>query len=212
MTVLTFLERVVVPALLIFLLLGSAAGALLGFALVFRTERALAFLRSMNRWVSTRRALKHAELPRTVAVAPSRGSKLLLALFLLFGGAFALWFLVLRVELPRAAVVLGVNLKRWFVTSVVLHTMRWLLVAGCVLAVVVAVLMLFFPARLAALEARLNKWYSTRNILPPAGETMRYPLDTLVEGAPRPAGWIIAVASLLVAVAMAVLLAARIAG
>jgi hypothetical protein len=41
---------------------------------------------------------------------------------------------------------------------------------------------------------------------------MRYPLDTLVEGAPRPAGWIIAIASLLVAAAMAVLLAARIAG
>ena len=40
---------------------------------------------------------------------------------------------------------------------------------------------------------------------------MRYPLDMLVEGAPRPAGWIIVVASLIVVAAMAVLLAARIA-
>ena len=212
MTVLSFLERVVVPALVIFLLLGSVASTLLGFALVYRTERALAFVRSMNRWVSTRRVLKQAEIPRSVGGAPSRMGRLLLALFLLFGGVFALWFLLMRVEIPHAAAVLGVNLQRWFITSVALQTMRWLLVAGCVLAVVVAVLVLFFPGRLATLEARLNKWYSTRNVLPPAGETMRYPLDMLVEGAPRPAGWIIVAASLVVVAAMAVLIAARIAG
>ena len=69
--------------------------------------------------------------------------------------------------------------------------------------------MLFFPGRLAALEARLDKWYSTRHLLPPTGESMRYPLDRVVEGAPRAAGWAITAASLLVAVAMAVLLAGR---
>ena len=56
--VLGLLERVIVPALVIFLLVGSVASALFGLALVFRTEKALAFMRSMNRWVSTRRALR----------------------------------------------------------------------------------------------------------------------------------------------------------
>jgi hypothetical protein len=106
-------------------------------------------------------------------------------------------------------VVLGVNLRRWFITGVVLQTVKWVLIVGSALAVVVAVLILFFPGRLTALEAGLNRWYSTRHVLPPAGETMRFPLDAMVESRPRAAGWIIAAASLLVAAAMAVLLAAR---
>lgn len=205
------IERVVVPSLLIFVLLGGAASVVLGLALAFRPEKALAFVRSMNRWVSTRRALKQAELPRTTGVESRRG-KVALALFLLFGGLFALYGLLLRIEIPRVAVVLGVNLRRWFITSVALQTMRWFLIVGSALAIAVAVLMLFFPGRLAALEATLNKWYSTRNLLPPTGESMRFPLDTMVESSPRAAGWIIAAASLPVAAAMAVLLAARIAG
>lgn len=205
------IERVIVPTLLIFLLIGGTASTLLGLALVFRPEKALAFMRSMNRWVSTRRALKQAELPRA-AVVESRRGRLALALFLLFGGVFALYVLLLRLEMPRMAVVLGVNLRRWFITGVALQTVRWFLIVGSVLAIAVAVLMLFFPGQLKALEARMNKWYSTRNLLPPAGESMRFPLDTMVEASPRAAGWIIAGASLLVAAAMAILLAARVAG
>ncbi|HUQ24571.1 MAG TPA: hypothetical protein VM140_02790 [Burkholderiales bacterium] len=211
MTVLMLLERVIVPTMVIFLLLGGVASAAMGFALVFRTEKALAFMRSMNRWVSTRRALKQAEIPRTVGTA-SRKGRVLLALFLLFGGVFALYVLLLRIEIPRAALILGVNLRRWFITGIALQTLKWFLVVGSVLALVVAALILFFPGRLAALEGRLNKWYSTRHILPPAGDSMRLPLEVIVEGSPHAAGWVIAVASLIVAAAMAVLLAARIAG
>lgn len=211
MTVLMLLERVIVPTMVICLLLGGIASAAMGFALVFRTERALVFMRSMNRWVSTRRVLKQAEIPRTIGTA-TRKSRVLLALFLLFGGVFALYVLLLRIEIPHAALILGVNLRRWFITGVALQTMKWFLIAGSVLAMAVAVLILFFPGLLTALEARLNKWYSTRHILPPAGESMRLPLELIVEGSPHAAGWIIAVASLVVAAAMAVLLAARIAG
>jgi len=211
MTFLGLIERVIVPALVVFLLLGGIASTLLGLALAFRPEKALVFIRSMNRWVSTRRALKEAEIPRTVSVA-SRKGRVLLALFLFFGGLFAIYFLLLRLEIPRAAAVLGVNLKRWFITGVALQTMRWFLIVGSLLAVAVAVLILFFPQRLAELEARMNRWYSTRNVLPPTGESMRFPLETMVEASPRAAGWGIAAASLLVAAAMTVLLAARIAG
>jgi hypothetical protein len=206
--VLGLLERVIVPALVIFLLVGSVASLLLGLALVFRTEKALAFMRAMNRWVSTRRVLRQAELPRAAQVESRRG-RLLLALFLLFGGALALYVLLARLEIPRAAMVLGVNVQKWFLIGVALQTMKWFLVAGSALAVAVSILMLFFPARMTALEARLDKWYSTRQVLPPTGESMRYPLDMMVEAAPHAAGWVITISSLLVAAAMAVLLAAR---
>jgi hypothetical protein len=205
---LALIERVIIPALVIFLLIGSTASTLLGLALVFRVEKTLAFMRSMNRWVSTRRGLREAEVPRTVEVKSRRG-KLLLALFLLFGGVFALYVLLLRLEIPRVAVVIGVNLQKWFVLGVLLQTMKWFLVAGSALAVLVAVLILFFPGRLATLEEHLNRWYSTRHILPSTGESMRYPLDMVVEGSPRAAGWIIAAASVVVAAAMALLIAAR---
>src|SRR5262245_38679314 len=69
MSVLTLLERVLVPALVIFLLLGSAASAALGCALVFRTASAVEFMRRMNRWVSSRRALKGLEAPRQIGEA-----------------------------------------------------------------------------------------------------------------------------------------------
>ena len=210
MTALTFLERVIVPTLVIFFLLGGVAGTAFGISLVARPAGAIAFMRSMNRWVSTRRALKQAEIPRTVSL-PSRRGRIGLALFLFFGGLFALWFLLLRLEIPRAASILGVDLKRWALTSIALQTMKWFLVAGSVLALAVGVLILFFPDRLAALEARLNRWYSTRNILPPSGETMRFPLDRLVEASPVASGWAIAAASLVLSAAMAVLLAARLA-
>jgi len=211
MNILGLLTKVVLPALVIFLLIGSIASTLLGLALVFRTEKALAFMRSMNRWISTRRGLREAEMPRTVGIRSRRG-KMLLALFLLVGGAFALYALLLRLEIPRATVAMGVSLQKYFVLGVLLETLRWFLAAGSVVAIAVGAMILFFPSRLAALEERLNKWYSTRRILPLSGESMRYPLDMMVEGAPRASGWIIAVASLVVAAAMAMLVAARIVG
>src|SRR6266581_518663 len=211
MSVLTLLERVLVPSLILFLLIGSLASVVLGWALVFRSARALSFMRSMNRWVSTRRALKALEVPRHVE-EPRKAGKLWFALFLVAGGGFALYFLLARLEIPHTAMVLGVDLKRWFLAGVALQTMKWFLVVGSVLAVEVGILMLFFPRGLAAFEARMNRWYSTRQLLPPGGESMKFPLELLVEAYPGAAGWIIAAASLLVAVAMGILLAARLAG
>ena len=211
MTVLTLLERVLVPSLVIFLLLGSLAGITLGCALVFRTAQALKFMRGLNRWVSTRRALKELEIPRHVE-EPRKAGKLWLGVFLAAGGAFALYFLLFRIEIPRTAVVLGVDLKRWFLAGVALQTMKWFLVVGSVLAVAVGILYLFFPGVLAAFEARMNRWYSTRKLLPSGGEDMKLPLDLLVEAYPHAAGWTIAAASLVIAAAMGILLVARIAG
>jgi hypothetical protein len=208
MTVLALLERVLVPTLVIFLLLGAVASLALGCALVFRAPRAIEFMRLMNRWVSTRRAMKEAELPRNVSAA----RKPWFGVFLLAGGAFVLYFLLFRTEIPHTAAVLGVDLKRWFLAGIALQTMRWLLVAGSLLAAGVGVLVLFFPRLLAAFEERMNRWYSTRHLLPAGSDSMRYPLDLLVEAYPHAAGWIIAAASLLVAAAMALLLVARLAG
>jgi hypothetical protein len=200
------LERVLIPTLEVCLLLGGLASLLFGFGLVFRTPKALAFMRRMNQWVSTRRALKEFEVPREMG----RGRSVWFALFLVGGAAFVLYYLVFRMHIPRTAAVLGVDMQRWFLFGVLLQTVRWLLIAGSVLALAVGVMQLFVPRKLVSFEERMNRWYSTRRILPAEGDTMRYPLDILVEAYPHAAGWLIAAASLLVALAMGFLLAAKI--
>src|SRR4051812_32200659 len=171
----TLIERVLIPTLEVCLLLGGLASLLFGIALVFRTPKALVFMRRMNQWVSTRRALKEFEVPREMA----RARNLWFGLFLVAGGAFVLYYLVFPMQIPRTVAILGVDLKRWFLFGVLLQTVRWLLIAGSALALAVGVMQLCFPRALVSFEARMNRWYSTRRILPAEGDTMRYPLDIL---------------------------------
>jgi hypothetical protein len=200
-----FIDRVVIPTLVIFLLLGGVGGVLLGAALVWRTTAALRFMAQMNRWVSTRRALRVLETPRTLQAVTPRVRRWLGA-FLVFGGAFSVAFLLARLDvLQRGSYAPGINLGRWLFSGIMVHTTKWVLVTGSAFAFAVGVLMVFFPARLAAFEARMDRWYSSRRVLD-AGETMHTPLEPRVEAHPRAAGSIIAVACLLVAVAMAGLL------
>lgn len=205
-----FIERVVIPTVVIFVLLGGLGGMVLGAALVWRSASALRFAARMNRWVSAQQALRALETPHALA-APSPAMRRLLGVFLVFGGAFAAAFLLVRLGvLHRGSYVAGVDLERWLVSGVILETMKWVLVAGSAFAFVVGVLMLFFPARLAAFEARMDRWYYSRQPLAGEDTTVRprmiMPLEPRVEAHPRAAGWIIALASLLVAAAMAVLL------
>lgn len=207
MLFINFVDRVLIPSLLTFLLIGGVSGVALGCALLVRSERTLKFVRSMNRWVSSRRAMREMEIPRQ-AHRPLTSGKPWLGAFLVIGGAFVLYYLIARVEIPRTAAVLGVDLQRWFLAGVALQTSRWFLVAGSALAVAVGLLLLFFPRALRAFEVHMNHWYSTRQLLAES-DAMRTPLDFLVEAYPRPCGWIIAASSALVAAAMTVLLVAR---
>lgn len=201
MTFMRVLDQLVVPVLLIFLFIGSVGGVALGCALLLRPAAAIRFIHGMNRWVSTRQATRELEIPRE-GLRRSRW----LGVFLVAGGAFACYFLVFRLQIPRAA--LSVADAR-FVTALSVDFARWLLVAGCVAAFAMGVLVLFFQDTLNRLEAALNRWVSTRHLISAEGDRMRTPLDLLVEAYPRGAGWIIAVSSMMVAVAIGLLAAAR---
>ena len=199
-----FIERVVIPSLVIFLLLGGLSGALFGAALVWRSGSALRFAARMNRWVSTREALRPLDVPHDMD-PPSARLRRWLGVFLVFGGAFSVAFLLARLNIERGSYVPGVDLERWMASGIFLETMKWFLVVGSAFACVVGVLMLFFPQPLAAFEARMDRWYSSRRLMK-AEETMHTPLEPRVEANPRAAGWIILAASTLVAAAMALLL------
>lgn len=210
MTFLRVADGILVPALLIFLLLGGLAGGGLGLALLLRTAGTLRFINTMNGWVSTRRATRGLEIPRSAFRPESKWGKNLLGVFLAVGGVFSIYFLVSQFALlPPVLVVYGVDLQKWLVASILVQTVRWCMVAGSILAVVMGMLVLFFPAALASVEARMNRWQSTRTMLSPEGDRMKLPLEALVEAYPRASGWLIVVASFMVAASMVLMLIAR---
>lgn len=201
------IERVIIPTVVIFVLLGGLGGVLLGGALVLRTEAALRFVTRMNRWVSTRQALRPLEALHELE-APSPRLRRWLGACLLLGGAFAVVLLLARLHVERAYVP-GVDLRRWLLSGVALQGTKWFLVVGSAFSCAVGLLMLFLPQRLAAFEGRMNRWYSSHRLLA-AEETMLTPLEPRVEANPRAAGWIIAGASLLVALGMLALLLVKV--
>jgi len=208
--VLNFIDRVVIPTALIALFAGGVGGVALGCALVFRSAAALRFMARMNNWVSTRQALKPLEATRRFEpLAGPSGRGPVLGGFLVLGGVLAVYFLLARLDFARGSYMPGISVIRWFLTGVVLEAMKWTLVAGSAFALIVGMLILIAPQRLAAFEARGNQWYSSRQLMS-ADERMHLPLEPHVQAYPRAAGWIIAAASLLVALAMAGLLLARI--
>ena len=201
MSFLRVLDQLLVPFFLLFLLVGSLGGLVLGGGLLLRTAATLGFIQNMNRWVSTRRATRELELPRP-SLLPSKW----LGLFLLVGGGIAGYLLFARVHVPRAALSLA---DPRFGTALAVESAKWLLLTGCAVSVVFGAMALFLPGALVKLQERMNRWVSTRTMVPADSERMRSPLDLLVETHPRAAGWIIALASLAVAVAMGLLIAGR---
>ena len=203
-----FIERVIIPALVLFLLVGGVSGVLLGGALVWRSEAALRLVGRMNRWVSTRDALRPLETPHMMN-EPSPRLRRWLGACLTLGGAFVVVAVLARMNVERGGYVPGVDLRRWLFSGVTLEWIKWILVVGGAFSLAIGVMMLLFPERLAAFESLMNRWYSSPRLLA-AEETMHMPLEPRVEANPRAAGWIIAAASLLVAAAMLVLLFGKI--
>jgi hypothetical protein len=201
MTLFTFVERVVIPAVIAIALAGGIAGLALGCALVVNHAATLRFIARMNRWVSTREAF--APLEASISVEPALradGRRPLLGTFLVVAGVLAVYFLIVRLDF-RAHYVAGADMKRLLGSSIALETAKWVLVAGSAFAVIIGAMMLAAPQRLVALERRLNSWHSSDG-LSMASEKMHMPLEPRVEAYPRTSGGIIAIASLFVVLAM----------
>lgn len=193
----TFIERIVLPALVAIFIAGGLASFALGCALVFRQAAALRFMTRMNRWVSTRETF--APLDARIDIEPPArpdGRRPLLGTIFLVAGLGGIALVLWRVHLPPAA-----KSPAWLLTGIALEAAKWILVVGFAFAAFVGALMLAAPRRLAALEQRLNRWHSTET-LAAAAEKVHTPLDPLVAAYPRASGSIIAIVSLLMVLAM----------
>jgi hypothetical protein len=203
MTSSSFIERIIVPTVMLCLLTGGLAGIVFGFALALRSGPTLQFIARMNRWVSTREALQRLETPRQVEPTPESPYRRLLGILFIIAGALTIYFLLTRLQTGRL-----VDARRALGLAIVLDATKTVFIAGGAFALIIGALMVFWPRALAALEQRLNRWYSSRGLVD-AEDRMLTPLEPHVEAHPRAAGWLIAAVSLVVALAMAWLLLTR---
>lgn len=198
-----FWHQILVPALNAFALAGSLAGLAIGVGLLAAAPATLAFFDRMNRRISMRQATRALEVPRDIEGAPARRHPALGVAFLL-GGGYTAVMLLTQLDAGRAADAFRVGQSR-VVLEVALEATRWFLVVGGAAAVALGALLLFRPDAWIALEARANRWVSTRQMMRPT-EEMHYGLDRLVERHPRAAGAILVVTSLVATAAFGFLL------
>jgi hypothetical protein len=199
-------DQLLTPFLLLFFSIAGITGIALGVCLILGSARTLKVLGNMNRWISLRGTLKPMETPHDIGKAVY-GHRRWFGIAFLIGGAFAIFMLLVNIETAPIVSALGSNASP--VVAWIVESLKWILVAGGVMAVVVGAMLAFSPDSLRTLEARLNRWTSTRQ-LGRGADTMHLALDQWVETFPRIAGLMLAVGAAIVLIAsMIVWLAPR---
>ena len=179
-------------AALFFLVWGVVALAI-GVGLIVRSASMFRLFALMNTYVSTRRGLKSMAVPRSVGPAVLKYRHWFGSLFAA-GAAYSIFALVTGSGNSAVASMLGTGLPGPFVSWLV-EALRWFLGICNAFALIIGLMLVFFPDTFGAIEERANRWYSFRQLAPRA-DTMHLPLDRWVEAFPRAAGWIIALSAL----------------
>lgn len=178
-------DQLLVPSALWFFFIGGVVAAIIGAGLIYRSAGVFRLFEVMNRSVSTRHWSKPLAIPRDSGGLVWK-YRWPIAAFFTIGAAFSLYGLIAHID--NAAVVAALKLKYppaavlWVVESI-----RLFLISGCAIALVVGVLLGFFPETMRALEAYFSRWVSTRRLAPDA-DRMDMALDKLVAAYPRAAG------------------------
>lgn len=197
--------QILVSAVVVFLFVTSVVGLLLGLGLMLRIRATMPFMGVMNHWVSTRSATRPLDSPHQVAGAAA--STRWFGVILIAVGAYAAVVMVGSFDVARLAAVFRID-ARYSLAALGLEAMKWFLIVGALAAIITGVMLLFFPKAWRQVEARVNRWYSTRD-LELAGDTVYMSLDRVVETSPRAAGGVIFVLSLVAAIASGLLLFGR---
>lgn len=192
--------------LVVTVLVFAAAGFAVGIGLLVSSARTVRFIQSMNRWVSTRGALKAMEIPRDTEQFTHRNGRRM-GWLLIAGGIFATLGLLFGVDTAAFSVAAAKGDARFWV-SIVAGTVKWFLIVGSVTGVLVGYLLSFSPNALATLEKHANRWSSPRRAMR-GGDDVHLTLDRLVEAHPAPSGWILACTGLGAVAYAAALLYAR---
>lgn len=187
-----FADHWLLPAMLIFLFLGSIFAFVVGLGLLLRVEAMFRFFAYMNRWISTRKFEEAAEAPR-YADQSFQSRWRVLGVVLVAGAGVSLWILVDRFDVKAVVSVLRRYYDPLWI-ELAANAAKMFLLTAHVAAIAVGIAMIFFPVALKALETRANRWYSVKH-LDDGLNVVHTGIDDLVRTHPRVFGACIAVLS-----------------
>jgi hypothetical protein len=191
------------PVLYVLLLAGALLGLVIGVVLLVDSGRALRWNAALNRWYSTRQALRPLEQPIDVKRVLYRWHRV--AGVLVFAGAlFTLDVLAFSYR-TGALVQAFRGAGNPAVLGIVFETLRIVLIIGNVAGLLAGMILVFRPSLLKGLEAVGDRQYSARQSTKPL-EIMRYQPDLFVRARPRLVGTLFTVGSLYILVALGLLL------
>jgi len=200
--ILQMLYQFFVVLVLVFAGVGVAAG----IGLVVASAPTLRFFQAMNRWISTRGALRPMEIPRDTDRFSHRYRRWVGGA-LIAGGIFSAIGLFFGVDAAAVGTAFAKGDASRLV-AIAAGTLRWVLILGSAAGVAVGLILCFSPDGLARLEKHANRWFSARQVLR-SGDDMNLTLDRLVEAHPGPSGWILTCTALGAAACAVALLFAR---
>jgi len=181
--------QVLVQALIVLFLVVAVAGLAVGVGLIVSSQKTVQLFHRVNRWISTRHALKSIEVPRDTDRWLHRYQRWVAGAFVL-GGLIAIFGLAAGVDANALSLVFAE--KRFVpVAAIAFDSAKWFLIVGSTFGVVVGGMLLFYPNAEGTLERFANQWVSPRRVTR-SWDDMHMTLDLLVEAHPTPAGWIIA--------------------
>jgi hypothetical protein len=192
-----FVSQIVQQSIFILALLGGVFAFAAGLLLVFRSETAFRISERMNRWVSTRAAIRPLEEHHSIARPLYRMHRLVGAL-ICAGALYSL--VVLGMPSGESAIVRslsGIGSLRF--SAWLSESLRYILLAGNVGALLFGLVFIVRPSALKALEAWADRRISARKSTKPL-EVSRLTADVFVRAHPRPVGVLVILGSLYVLV------------
>lgn len=178
---------------------GGLLGLSMGLLLLARPRAAFRISEVMNRWISTRQAMRPLDNSISVERAIYRSHRLV-GLLLLAGALFTLYVLLIRLQGQELVWIM----QRFFGTPVALwlaNSVRIFLVVANVAAGLIAITMMVRPSALKRVEAWANRHYSGRRATR-MWEIPRQGVDPLVQAHPRLMGAVLMVAGLFIVVTL----------
>src|SRR3989338_1121291 len=143
----------------VFFIFFSAFSFIVGVGLAVRNATMLQFFDFMNKWVSTRKAIKPLDTPHFVEPLLLRQPKRL-GIGIILGAAASI-FLLMRVD-ADAILPLFFGPFPYSTARILANFTESFLLVGNGVCLAVGLLVLFFPRLLSRIEAYTDKWYTLR--------------------------------------------------
>lgn len=191
------------PVLYVVLLGGALLGVVIGILLLIDAGRVMRWNHVLNKWYSTRQAMRALEKPIDMKRPFYRWHRVLGVLVF----AASLYTLdVLVFGFHTSALVRALRgTASPALLALVLDSVRLFLIAGNVAALVAAAVLIFRPSLLKGLEVWGDRQYSGRVATKPL-DIMRYQPDDFVRSRPKLVGGLLVLGSLYVLITLGVMI------